>query len=359
MEEKSDRQLMQEYIEHGADGAFGELVRRYADLVYSAAARQCGSADLAADIAQQVFIDLARKAPVVVASFKGSILPWLYRATRYAAINLLREQRRRQSRENQIMQELHCENETAPEWEKIAPVLDEAIGALNATDREALLLRFFKSQDFRSIGATLGVSDDTAQKRVSRSLEKLREILARRGVSTTAAMLSMALATNAVQPAPLGLAAGWGAGALAASTAKPAAFITFLKIMSMTKIQIGMATVAVSGLTVVAVIQHQSGQKLATENQQLREQVAQVSEQNRTLVEGAQQAQAKADTQQRELSTLRSDLRLAYKDGWRKSFAGGKCAAAPRRSGRANRARRRCESGGTLRSRKGKNGQCG
>ena len=48
---------------------------------------------------------------------------------------------------------------------------------LNERDRDALLLRFFKNQDFRAVGSALGVSNDAAQKRVARALEKLRGYL--------------------------------------------------------------------------------------------------------------------------------------------------------------------------------------
>ena len=64
MQNNSDAQLLQEYVEHGTEAAFGEIVVRHADLVYSAALRQVGSCDCARDIAQSVFSDLARKSAV-------------------------------------------------------------------------------------------------------------------------------------------------------------------------------------------------------------------------------------------------------------------------------------------------------
>ncbi len=71
------------------------------------------------------------------------------------------------------MQEIQSVADSSPDWDSVSPLLDEAISALNEPEREALLLRFFKNQDFRAVGAALGVSDDTAQKCVARSLEKL------------------------------------------------------------------------------------------------------------------------------------------------------------------------------------------
>ncbi|MGH7992318.1 MAG: RNA polymerase sigma factor, partial [Limisphaerales bacterium] len=65
MNDKSDAQLLRDYAERHDEAAFGEIVTRHTDFVYSAALRQVDSADLAADIAQNVFVDLARKAKSV------------------------------------------------------------------------------------------------------------------------------------------------------------------------------------------------------------------------------------------------------------------------------------------------------
>ena len=131
---------------------------------------------------------------------------WLYRSTRFAALTRLRDERRRQALERQAMERPDPLPETAPDWDRVRPVLDEAMADLSDEDREALLLRFFRNHDFRAIGLSLGVSDDAAQKRVSRALERLRAEFDRRGVTTTAVALSTALGAHAVTVAPVGLA---------------------------------------------------------------------------------------------------------------------------------------------------------
>ena len=93
-----DRQLLRRYVADGSEAAFGELVTRYVNLVYSAALRRTGGdAHLAQDVAQLVFTDLARKAH----SLHGEVVlaGWLHRATQYAVAQLLRTERRRISRE--------------------------------------------------------------------------------------------------------------------------------------------------------------------------------------------------------------------------------------------------------------------
>ena len=57
------------------------------------------------------------------------------------------------------------------------PLLDGAIGSLSARDRDAVVMRFFDKQDFRSLAATLELNEDAAQKRVSRALEQLPSLV--------------------------------------------------------------------------------------------------------------------------------------------------------------------------------------
>ena len=155
MHEESDIQLLRDYAEDGNEAAFRELVTRHTDLVYSAALRQVFSPDLAGDIAQSVFTDLARKAHPVAEKLqgKGSLAGWLHRGTRYAALSQLRETRCRIASERQAMEQLLTNSESAPDWGHIRPVLDEALDSLSDEDREALLLRYFKNQDFRAVGS--------------------------------------------------------------------------------------------------------------------------------------------------------------------------------------------------------------
>src|SRR5882672_746682 len=84
MQEKSDVQLLRDYAGTGEEGAFRVLVTRHTDFVFSAALRQVNSPDLAGDVSQGVFTDLARKAQPLAAKMPGdgSLAGWLHRATR-------------------------------------------------------------------------------------------------------------------------------------------------------------------------------------------------------------------------------------------------------------------------------------
>jgi RNA polymerase sigma factor (sigma-70 family) len=160
MQTKSDTELLRDYAGNQSEAAFGEIVRRYADLVYSAALRQVGVAEQARDVAQTVFADLARKAGSLRAN--TLLIGWLYRGARLAALEELRNDRRRLERERQAMDLLNSSPEIPHDWGAVHLVLDEAIAHLSTEERDALLLRFFQNKSLAAIGGTLGVSEDAA-----------------------------------------------------------------------------------------------------------------------------------------------------------------------------------------------------
>ena len=60
MNRLADQQLLRDYAERRSESAFAELVRRYVDLVYSAALPMAGDPHLSEEVTQSVFTDLAR-----------------------------------------------------------------------------------------------------------------------------------------------------------------------------------------------------------------------------------------------------------------------------------------------------------
>ncbi len=168
----SDSDLLRQFARDHAQDAFTELVKRHVNLVYSAALRQVRSPQLAEEIAQSVFADLAHAALKLKPD--TILTAWLYAVTRRTAIDVIRKESRRRLRE-QIAAEMNAMNATEANWTHIEPLLDEAVSALDETDRAAVLLRYFENKSLREVGQQLGMSDDAAQKRVSRAVEKLRE----------------------------------------------------------------------------------------------------------------------------------------------------------------------------------------
>ena len=209
----SYRDLLSSYVRKRSEAAFAELVQRHLNLVYSAALRQVRSPQLAEEVSLSVFADLARDASKLKSD--TILTAWLYQVARRTAIDVVRRESRRQARER-IAVEIAAMNATT-DWNQIEPLLDEGMEALEEGDRAALLLRFFDNKSLREVGEALGTSDDAAQKRVSRAVERLREFFAKRGVAVGAAGLVAVISANAVQAAPAGMAVAIAASALSAA----------------------------------------------------------------------------------------------------------------------------------------------
>src|SRR5271168_4347517 len=133
------QKLLADYLRDGSEQAFRELVARYLDLVYSTAVRLAGGdTHLAEDVAQIVFVDLARMAKSL--SSEVRLGGWLHRHTCFVAAKILRGERRRQSRERQAAEMNALQNHSEAHLGQIAPILDEAINQLGAADRTAVVL---------------------------------------------------------------------------------------------------------------------------------------------------------------------------------------------------------------------------
>jgi RNA polymerase sigma factor (sigma-70 family) len=276
------QQLLAEYAAHGSEAAFRELVARYINLVYSTALRLVGGdTQLAEDVAQTVFIGLARKGRAL--SSKVMLGGWLHQHTFHVAARAVRSERRRQTREREAVEMNTLQDDAGAGWRQLAPILDEAITQLGNEDRTAIVLRFFEQRDFRSVGEALGSTQDAARVRVNRALEKLHVLLKRRGVALSVGALGSVLTTGAITAAPGGLAVAISSAALAVAAVGTGTTLTLLKLMATTKLKLGLAALVVAGAATTLVIQHSSQVEVREENQSLRQQIAQLQSNNEDL----------------------------------------------------------------------------
>src|SRR6266702_87258 len=250
---------------------------------------------LAEDVSQCVFAALAKNAGQLVE--RRVLSGWLHRTTQNIAAQTVRSEVRCRAREQEAaaMNELQESNAI---WEQISPHLDHGLGELNEPDRDALLLRYFEGKSAREMAQILGISDEAAQKRVSRAVERLREFFVRRGVTLSASGLVVVIAANAVQSAPVGLAVAISAvSVLAGAALQTSTAIAATKVIAMTTLQ-----KTVIGATLAVAVG--TGVYEARQNSRLREQVQSLEQQQAPLSEQVQQLTRERDDAIKRLAIL-------------------------------------------------------
>ncbi|MCI0541413.1 MAG: sigma-70 family RNA polymerase sigma factor [Verrucomicrobiales bacterium] len=246
MQPTDDSALLRQYAENHCDEAFAALVARHINLVYSVAMRCVGDPHQVEEVAQAVFILLAKKAAQL--RHDKALSSWLFQTTRLTASNFIRGETRRHRREQEAHMQSVLNEPGIDVWPRIAPLLDDAVAGLNEKDRHAIVLRFYEGRNLREVGAALGASEDAAEKRVNRAVEKLRTFFAKRGVTVGASGLTVVISANAVQAAPVGLALTVStAAALAGTTIATTATTTAIVMTTLQKTLISVTIAAALG----------------------------------------------------------------------------------------------------------------
>lgn len=311
-----DGESLRQFVRQRSEAAFAALVHRHVNLVYSVAVRQVHSPQLAEEVTQSVFTDLARNADKLKPD--TILTAWLYRVAYRTAIDVVRSESRRQLREQKAT-EAGAMNSASSDWSHIEPLLDEEMHALDDADRSAILLRYFENKSLREVGQALGISEDAAQKRVTRAVDRLRESFSKRGVAVGAGGLAVVITANAIQAAPAGLAAAISSAAvLAGPTIAATATATITKAIAMTTLQKTIIGAALAAAVGTGIYEARQASRLRSEVQTLQqqqgplvEQIAQFKSDNEGLSNRLAQANESYSLNTdrlRELLRLRSEV---------------------------------------------------
>ena len=188
----SDRRIVnvddQRLIDQCLDGdaaAFGELVRRYQDRLYSTVYRLVDNPDDAQDVVQDAFLNAYQS----LDRFKGDSLffTWLYRIAVNTAISHKRKQRVLLSIDagRQGAQPLDDSEYSRPgealERAEQGQRVQHALARLSPEHRTALILKDMEGQKYEEMAEILNVPIGTIRSRLHRARAELRELLEKEG----------------------------------------------------------------------------------------------------------------------------------------------------------------------------------
>jgi RNA polymerase sigma factor (sigma-70 family) len=189
--QETDRELLSRFVGGRDEVAFETLVRRYAQLVRSTAARVLVDPGDIDDATQATFLVLIQRA--AREDWRGRLGPWLYGVAHRVAVKLLVRSRRRPG---PLGDADPADPASLPDlcWREACDLLHLELDRLPDRYRLPLLLCYLEGQTRDEAAATLGVTVGTVKGRVRRGCELLRRRLARQGVSLSVGLLATAAA---------------------------------------------------------------------------------------------------------------------------------------------------------------------
>ncbi|BCX47810.1 RNA polymerase sigma-24 factor [Haloferula helveola] len=242
----TDTELLAAYGQRGEEAAFEQLARRHVDMIFGVSLRRANNRQLAEEATQNVLLSLSKKARKLSMQ-ERNLTGWLHRSTRFEVSKLQRREARIRKREEAYASaNMNTTTHDEDAFDRLLPVLDQAIDHLRAADREVIVRRYLEGQSFNHIGTALGISEDAAQKRTSRAFDRLNQFFRRKaGVTVTGTALVMGISRHCAEAAP---AACLNLAGKAASTGLASAITTAtLTTMSISKVTAVAAGVVILG----------------------------------------------------------------------------------------------------------------
>jgi RNA polymerase sigma-70 factor, ECF subfamily len=183
MLEQTDKQLLDAFVT-GDSIAFELLFNRHYQRVHRAAYGLGGSHALAEDAAQEAFVALYRRPPVLEA--EASLIGWLCRVASNRAMNMLRGERREQAR----LERMPVEEEPDPA-DSVLRAEDRrevraALAQLQDRQIQILVLRY-AGLSYAEIAATVGVAAGSVGTLLARAERALVQVLSNTSQSAVVA----------------------------------------------------------------------------------------------------------------------------------------------------------------------------
>ena len=169
----ADQQIISSVLAGDRD-AFGVLIHRYSDPLYRHAMGMTGSPDVAEDILQQSFI----KAYNHLGEVRGRFDAWLFRIVANGCKDWLKNIRRTHvSYEEDDQPSPYATPDEDLDRSELRTDLDAALARLNASLREAFVMKHVEGRSYEEMADLLGTTVGALKMRVHRARESLQALL--------------------------------------------------------------------------------------------------------------------------------------------------------------------------------------
>src|SRR5262245_49653916 len=196
---RTDGQLLTDFLNRRDEAAFAALVCRHGAMVLGVCQRVVGRLQDAEDALQATFLVLARKANSIRPREK---LPsWLYGVALRTALAARRQLARRNAKERQVTAMPQPTIAADFDHGELHAVLDEELSRLPEKYRDAIVLCELDGYSRSEAAAKLRIVEGTLSSRLAMARKLLARRLARRGVALAAGSLAMPLAGATGAPA--------------------------------------------------------------------------------------------------------------------------------------------------------------
>ncbi len=164
----------------GHEDAFAELYDQTCDRMYGVIVRVIRSPELAAEVTQEVYVEIWRQAGRY-AKERGSVMAWMTTVAHRRAVDRVRSETSDTARDQKYAQ-LNAEREVDKVWDGVEQRIDvervrKGMASLTEIQREALTLAYFGGYTHAQVAKLLKLPLGTAKTRIRDGLIGLRDAL--------------------------------------------------------------------------------------------------------------------------------------------------------------------------------------
>jgi RNA polymerase sigma factor (sigma-70 family) len=257
--ERTDGQLLENFVRRREEAALEVLVRRHGPMVWGVCRRILHNHHDAEDAFQATFLVLVRKAASVKP--REMVGNWLYGVAHQTALKARATRAKRQTRERQAVDMPEPATTEPGLWRDLQPILDQELSRLPDKYRVAIVLCDLEGKTRKEAARQLGCPEGTVAGRLTRGRIMLAKRLTGRGVALSGGVLAAVLsqqAASAAVPASVVVSTIKAATLLAAGKAATTGAISVkvaaltegvMKAMLFTKLKTVLAVVLILGFT--------------------------------------------------------------------------------------------------------------